>query len=651
MRFRKSITLLLLALLAQSQISLAKKQPVVVKPFGPHTLAREQWPPAIAPDFVKIVDKGFALIGDQSGRLAIVDLKREQGPQVMAELSGLGKKIIDVAITPHRIYALTAQDNEGEVQYTVSVINAPQPTELSVVESIPVSYFSEPTAIAASGETLAIGGTTKNGSNQVVLLNAAARSRSDEGPTPLATLNAEQTIAAMEFDLKQLTVLETAGVNTIVDVYGLGNPRSPQKLAVIKLEGNYTLVSRARDMIVLGGLAGDRKVDVVAITMKPSPKVVAHQHLPMSDIMDVVAQKTQMLTLGTQGSRLAVVPVSISKTFALAPAQSVVLPSGTRGVAARAHIAANDKEAYIASDAGNLQVLSIRNDGWQYSYSHTIPRLPVASVAIAGNVAVVAGSDIKVYDVSAPQSPRLLGTAEPGSAVRSVAIAGTFLLALTREGLTLRRLDRPSEVVASFKVDGQKMAYDAAEHKAYVLSAKEKETTVTPVTVSATLAGESATTVPGMFTDAAADAGRMLLSGLSNLALYDMHTNTQIGSRVFPNLAIRDVALLRDVAVITAVDATSKGFLLTINTAKDDLATVGSIDVPQDAVAVAINDRQAVVVGRDAQGKDEASIIDLANYSIPKVVSTFRVLEAASAVALRGKIGLVGGRGLEILNL
>src|SRR6185437_3168501 len=150
-------------------------------------------------------------------------------------------------------------------------------------------------------------------------------------------------------------------------------------------------------------------------------------------------------------------------------------------------------------------------------------------------------------------------------------------------------------------------------------------------------------TLSGVYRMGSALDGNLLVSGLNELALYDMASGqqSQLGTRIFPNLAIRDIALLGDKAVMTAVDSSSRRFLLTINTTKTELPTIGSVDLPQDAVAIAASPNQAVVVGRSDTGKDLATIVDLSNSAAPKVVATFPVLEAASAVAIKGKLAVV----------
>ncbi|MGH9548711.1 MAG: hypothetical protein ACRD3W_05015, partial [Terriglobales bacterium] len=67
--------------------------------------------------------------------------------------------------------------------------------------------------------------------------------------------------------------------------------------------------------------------------------------------------------------------------------------------------------------------------------------------------------------------------------------------------------------------------------------------------------------------------------------------------------------------------------------------------------ALAADKSRVVVVGKSAEGKDIATIVDISKASTPKLVSTVSAVEAASTVAIKDKYAIVGGRGIEILSL
>ena len=645
-----------LGLLLQPEVALAKaKKPTETRKvgFGPRTLSREQWPPAISPDFIAIGERGYALLADQSGRLAIVDLKQEQGPIVIGELVGIGKKTVDLAVVQHRAYAIAYQESGTDAQHSLVTLSITPPNDPTVLSRIPITYLTEPTSIAASADAVAIGGVGPKGENQVLLYGINTKKRPDENTIPLSTISFAQPVSRVDLQARQLVVLQS-GPTTVLDVFNLFNPRDPQRVGGIRLDGNYSLLARTPEAIILGGQGPDRKLELISVSTRQGPKAVARLPLAASELLDIAMQRGQILVLANQINRQVVIPVTYNaKTLAMTTGQAASLPAGTRGAVSKARIALSGKDAYVASDWGGVQVLNITNAGWQYLYSHTIPRLPAAAIAVAGNRAVLAGADLKVYDISAPDHPLILQSAEVGGTVRSVTLANGRILALTRNELSLRSLEHPGEVMHVLKTSAQTFAYDSQQNRAYLISATDKNTTITPVTVGMELVAGKAQQVPGSFNRGAAYNGQLMLFGLNSLALYSVAEDPPklLGSRTFPNLAIRDLRLLGDLAVACAVDPNSRGFLLTINPLNADLPTLGSVDIPSDAVALAVAGRGGVVVGRGTEGKDVASILDLSSSAAPKVTQSFPVLEAASAVAIKDQIALVVGRGLEILSL
>jgi hypothetical protein len=644
-----------LSFLVSPQLALAaKKKPKLPPPkAGPHSLAKHAWPPALSPDHIAIVDKGNVMLSDQSGRLAIVDLRQEDGPHVIGELSGIGKKIIDMTTSGARTYALAFAEVGTESQYSLVVINTTPSSDPSIIQRFSLPLFSEPTSVTAANEALVVSGIGQNGDNLVVIYQLPGKKKSDEPLNALATITLDLPVTDIDLQDKQLVIVE-AGQQTQVDVLNLINVRMPERLKSIKLDGNYSTLARVKDALLLVGQRSDKKMDAKLISMRPTPHVVTQLLLPLTDIHHATAQKGQFMLVGNQIHRQAVVPITYNKKFDMTQAAPVLLPGNKGGPASKSRIAITPMAAYIASDWGGVQVLQNQKTSWQYAYSHTIPRLPAAGVVVFGDRAVLGGADLKVYDIARPDHPVMVSSTETGSTVRGLVPAGNNkLLCLSRESLSLRKLDKPTEILASIKISGTALTFDESQSRAFVLSSKPKDiTSIQPVAVTTTLTTEKAVEYKGNFRRAAAANGNLLLAGLNNVALYKADGSSEpIGSRNFPNFAIRDLYLAADKAIITAVDQNLKGYLLVISTDKPELTTLGSIDVPQDAVALAVSGKTAVVVGRGSEGKDVASVIDISNSIAPKVVASFPVLEAASAVAIKDQLAFVVGRGLEILTL
>jgi hypothetical protein len=85
---------------------------------------------------------------------------------------------------------------------------------------------------------------------------------------------------------------------------------------------------------------------------------------------------------------------------------------------------------------------------------------------------------------------------------------------------------------------------------------------------------------------------------------------------------------------------------------REDLAPTGTTDLPVDGAAFAVSaNKVAVVVGRGAKGKDLAALVNLSNPAQPRVLESFEVLDAASAVSIVDQSAVIVGRGIEVINL
>src|ERR1700727_2982711 len=68
---------------------------------GPHLLAREDWPPAIAPAQIGVTDHGICCFTDEFGRLALIDFRKADATKpahVLGELGGFAKKVIEFRV-------------------------------------------------------------------------------------------------------------------------------------------------------------------------------------------------------------------------------------------------------------------------------------------------------------------------------------------------------------------------------------------------------------------------------------------------------------------------------------------------------------------------------------------------------------------------
>jgi hypothetical protein len=370
-------------------------------------------------------------------------------------------------------------------------------------------------------------------------------------------------------------------------------------------------------------------------------------------IHDAAAQRDRFMILSERGADRLVISIAADKTLSMRTEETIVLPHTKEAPGMTSRIAVSDRVANIASGSTGVEILTYDKMGWKHAFTYSIPRLPAAGIALWQDWAVLAAADYNLYDLSKPGKPSLLQTAEPEAPIKAVAGAGSFLLSLTRDGINLRKMGSLRDVVASVKIPGQQLAFDKASQKAYVLNAQEKQTVLTPVRVySNSLVAEKPLALPPGFRRIAVGNGRLVVAGLNEVAVFDTgETIKPIGTRKFENKAVRDVALNGNHVMLSAVDRSSRGSLVILSSDNKDLNLVGNIDLPQDAAALATANDIAIVIGRSPEGKDVASVLNIASRGMPSVTGTINVIEAASAVQIRDNSAVIAGRGLELINL
>jgi hypothetical protein len=268
---------------------------------------------------------------------------------------------------------------------------------------------------------------------------------------------------------------------------------------------------------------------------------------------------------------------------------------------------------------------------------------------------VLAGADLKLYNIQQPAHPALSSVSSLTSAVKSVVGAGSYVICLTKDSIILRKMEKLNDTIASVKITGQQLCFDKPQQRAYVLKegTKKNTTSLSKFQVySNSLSADKVYDIAGVFSRASANGGSILLGGLNDVCLYKLgDTADLVGSRHFENLGVRDVVLLDDFIIISAIDQSSKGFCLILSKDEKDLHVLGSADLPHDGTALAAYNRTAVAVGRSPDGKDLATFIDFKTPSAPKVMTSVPTVEAASAVSMKEQVVIVAGRGMDLLSV
>lgn len=632
-----------------------RKKPAIKMKSGPYTVVRQAWPPAISPDRVAIVDRGYTCFADEFGHIAIVELKRPDSARVIGELAGLGRKLIDFCAIPHRAFAIVSKEGEqSETRYELVSISLSPMDEPYVVSTVALAQFSEPTCIAANLDTIAIAGTSTKGENIICFFATNLKHGKLVEPALLSTLKTEQAVTRMDLQDKSVMILQS-GDTSRLDFVNLFDIGAPVLHRGVQLPGIYTAFARQKNLVLLAGKEpGKPECTMTLVNMDISPHKVSSSPIPdMNRVIDVAAQRNWFLVLGQQKFNPCVQPVTYNRALDLIPGGAISLPAGKSGMTTKARLSVKDNFGYIAAGSAGAEIISFNKSTWQHVFTFSIPRLPASGVAAWGNLVVLGGADLKVYDITKPEKPTMVGITKVDSTAKSIAGAGSFILCLSKESLTLRKMDAIDSTVAEIKVNGQQVAFDSEKQKGYVLSAQAKKTTIYPIqTFSNSLTPEKSFEVDANYRRLAAAGGYLLLSGLHDVALYTMSENPElVGTRHFENLAIRDITLSDEYSIAAAIDSNDKGFLLVLSKEGKELSLLGSTPLPHDAAAVAVANHKAVVVGKNAEGKDMASIIDFTTASAPKEIASFPVVDAASAIAIRDNLAIVVGRGLEILSM
>jgi hypothetical protein len=618
---------------------------------GIHCVARQDWPPAIVPDHAAFIDKGYSCFADQFGRLAIVDFKKVTTPKVIGELGLQTKKLLDFVAVRQRAYALTTQDSaSGDVQFVLVTISLAPATEPSILSKVILTQFADASCLTATTDYVCIGGATARGANEVAIF--AARGKSTE-PGLIASFAVDNPITDLDLQERNLVVLES-GSSSQLDYVNLFYPQKPQLRKNMKLDGDFRVLARSKDLLVLAGQSAAGQLEAKTVTLEPAPHVMQSEALhELSSVFCAVAQKDRFYFLGEHNGERRLVEFLMGKDLRLTAEKTTELTGGKVGTGAVFAMAISNRSINVAAGWQGVDVLTLEKQDWRHTFTYSIPRFPASGVATWDNFVLLAGADLKLYDISTPEKPVLVQTTETGGTVKAIATAGVFLISLSKNTLSLRRLDSLTNQIASTEVSGQDMSFDKKQQKAYVLHAQEKKTVITPVKAySNKLVADLPLDLPAGYRRILADDGAILLCSLKEVALYQAGKTLElVGKQTLEGYAIRDVAMTDEQIVVTAVDHSSKGYLFVLARDGKDLSQLGAIALPDDGTAVAAAGNQAVVVGRTAEGKDLASIIDLSTPAIPRIAASFPSVEASSAVTIKDRLAIVVGRGLEILSL
>ncbi len=642
----------------------AKHKPVAADKPGPHLLTRQDWPPAIAPAQIGITDHGICCFTDEYGRLALVDFRKAAAGKpatVLGELHGFAKKVIAFRVTNSRAYAIVTAEvtPASEPQLALVTLNLANVSRPHVSSQIALDKFADASTLTVDGGIICVGGTSNSG-EQMVIIYMESKGGHGGDPISAAAFSASLPVRQLILQDRKLLILESGQDSQLQYVF-LREPASPELRKTLPLDGDFTAMARMGDIAVVAGSfeianqpeSQSTNIGLKSIALSPIPHVVSQIPLnPLTAICDVTATKNQFLVLGDADQDTSLVAMTCDKLGVLKRLGNDELTKLKPRMGQSCRIAAKERTAYIATGWAGVQMLTFESGNWNAAYQYTIPRYAASSIAAWRNLVVLAGSDMKLYDISQPDKPALISTTEGVGNTKNIVGAGSFVLCLYKDSLTLRKMQKLDEVVATLKITGTEVCFDPVKQKAYVLQSNNKSSSVAQIQAySNSLVAENNFELPNAYSHIVANEDYFVVCSLNELALYkNGATVNLIGTRSFDNLAIRDLALTRDYILLTAVDPHSKGSFIILSKSQKDLTLLGSTDLPNDGRALAVSKGMAVVIGQ-ADGRDAAAVVDFTVASAPKAVASLNVVEDASAVTIKDETAIVGGRGLEIFSL
>jgi len=633
----------------------AKKASLTLK--GPHVLARQSWPPAVSADFVGTCDGGFCVIADQFGRMAVVDLQKagEDGSaaHVLAELSGLGKRVLDLNVLGKRALVLVSKAgaDASDQQFALVVVSLSPITAPSVVATQLLPNFSEVTALTSSLDLACVCGLSTGGENMIATYQVS-RGKAP-GISQTGVLSLDSTFD--DIDLQDKTLIGVhAGDSPKLSVISLANPSVPQVRSSLTLSARYTAIGRFKDVALLAGSSeANNTVHIALASCRQKPEIIAESELTGAhSVSDVLGQKDVFLVVGENGEGRALFSVAVTKTDVAQ--QNVVPLGGSRGPGELPpKVAANPKLAFVGAGWNGVQAIKYSRTNLSVGTTYKIPRLPASGLASWANLIILASADLKLYDISEPVKPSLKKSATLPTAIRAMTGAGSFILCLAKEEVQLRKFDDMDTNIASFKVNGRALCFDPLQQVAYVIRDEKKKAVAQQLKAySNALLPADSFEIGDAYARAFAYGGKLLVAAVNDLSLYSVNGKLElIGTRHFENFAIRDFTMADNYIFATAVDQKLLGYFLVLSKEKGELKLLGSIDLPHDGVAVAGTKEVVVTVGRSSDGKDLASIINVTYPGAPKITTSLPVIESASSIALKENLAIIGGRGLEIVSL
>ncbi len=689
--------------LSQDAVALSRRQRIFSRHSEPNLVVGEYWSPAIAGDFIGVFDGDLCCILDEFGRLVTANILptalRSRVFPILGRVDNLGSKVFDFQVLPRLAVALVWNQTGGPVdnpiaeqnrrggasparlhrrarvhkpinatetgeetapqegQFGLTVVNLSSATAPHIVSTISLPDYSELHTFALDRSFICLGGIDANGKDKVSIY------RFKDGRKPqleiLSSFRASAPIKDIVMAEKNLLIMHDTPTCK-VSLVDLSNVWHPQIVRTVEVPGEDNQLICYGNHFALSQ-SEESSCAVKIGEVKAFPEALCTTHVDALQSIDSMAMNEQILmVLGNSKDESAVIPFAIDSNHRLSERKKIGLGRQIDSEEMADKLVLGKNNAFVSSGWDGVQVLSVSRSGaWSASARFSVPKLPVAGLVAWSNYLILAGTDLRLYDLSRPEQPKLLNVSILPSTLKEMVLAGSYILCLDKNGVTLRKAEDPQEILANLKISAKQLSFDMQTKKAYLIKDADKRDNDQHQSTQLLQVNVYSNNIePGKLFNIAdeaycssAYAGYVLIGSLNGLSLYKPDQDVElICKREFKDLAWREIILRDENIFATAVDHNANGFFLTMSFNGEEINLLESIKIPHDGVSLAVKEKRAFTVGQDINGRNLLATIDLSDPASPKIVSVKSVLESASSVTLTDNLAIVSGRGFEIFS-
>jgi hypothetical protein len=639
-----------------------KKQNKTVPRNHPHLLAIQPWSPTVTADFIGLLDDGRCCVANEFGKFLLVDLFRPSATEntalVISQLNFTDSKIIDFALWQKRgIFLTSTSKDDSSEDFSLKIVSLDKATQPVILSSSSLAKYAEVTHLTVHRNIVCIMGKSLPGGNLLSIFDISKGHAT--APTLLSTLalpesagNPVKCIAQFDRHLIILSDCPNSRENDILSLIDLANVRkgAAQLKTSTAIAGNYSAMSCMKDMIMLLGAGKEKNCQAALTAMYPSPHII--YNLELEDTQSIIAaasnKDTFLVLCGSLNGR-RLLSLKADKSQTLLKESALILDKVAGASEGAGRLALSNNCAVVAAGTAGVEAFSKNASGWTMTANYSLPQLPASALATWENFVIMAGTDLRLYSIDRPEKPVLVNTIALPSAINAVAAAGSFVLTLNNETLTLRKISEPEKAIASIRTDSEHMCFDKAQQTAYLLvgntNAKQYK-----LYSNSIVAGKSFD-LQKTFTRVVAEDNYFAAASLNDLSLYRLSDIAELlSSRHFEDVAIRDFTISGNYIFASTIDRNCKAYLKVLSM-KDKLNSIASLALPHDGVALAASGTRVATIGSAGGAQDLISIINVEQPASPQLLVSLPTIESSSSVALTEKLAIVAGRGLAIFSL